>query len=152
MVLDRDSLNLGPAYFFGDYYDKIVIVPEHSFPFKDKRSISSDEILARSNMNSYTKSLAQEGDKPWFCVWNSTVFEFFIYVTQNTSGSQQSAAASSAASSSSPRGAIMISYSTITPASTSPSTPTPISISSNTVAAYVGTTASTNTAPTNYGH
>lgn len=71
-----------------------------------KRSISETEIL-RSRGYGHERNIAEPGDTPWFCFWNNTVLEFFIYVAQNISnsdGSSSNAAtsATTAATSSSP--------------------------------------------------
>lgn len=93
---DKDSPSLGPALFFWDYYDKIVIVPENSFSSHSKRHLSESEIFERG-MDWAEGSVAVAGAKPWFCVWNATVIEVFIYMQQNTTEAQAAAAASTSA-------------------------------------------------------
>ena len=94
-----------------------------------KRSVSESDLVSR-NGNGMRRQTAQIGDRPWFCFWNQTVVEFFIYLTQNTTEFQNgwdsssssavvytqstgSAASMSQAMASSTRGAV--------PAITSPS-------------------------------
>lgn len=44
------------------------------------------------------KGVAQPGEKPWFCYWNGTLLETFIYVNQTSaSGSRQASSSSAAA-------------------------------------------------------
>lgn len=83
-AIDTSETGLGPALFFFSKFDKLVIVPESQFQ-------SSSSVSARSFAGdaSFLDSLhriqtAQPGDKPWFCYWNQTMMEFFIYVNQTT--------------------------------------------------------------------
>lgn len=85
LMLDKDDIQLGPALFFFTAFDKLVVVPESFFPSSgsgSKRS-TSDE----SNLFDWVdseKHIAEVGDEPWFCWWNSTILELFIYVNQTT--------------------------------------------------------------------
>jgi len=40
------------------------------------------------------KGVAQPGEKPWFCYWNGTLLEAFIYVNQTSSAGSQSSSSS----------------------------------------------------------
>ncbi|KAK0975816.1 hypothetical protein LTS01_013651 [Friedmanniomyces endolithicus] len=86
-VQDNDSPESGPAFYFQQMYDKVVVVPEAALsppgkppptpPGKEKRQglqIDQKWLLQ--------KQVAQAGEKPWFCVWNNTFVEGFIYVQQ----------------------------------------------------------------------
>jgi len=57
-----------------------------------KRSLSVDDVAARSVPNGQIGKL---GDQPWFCWFNQTILEFFIYPEQNTTSSTTSASPSS---------------------------------------------------------
>ncbi|PWY92507.1 hypothetical protein BO70DRAFT_367626 [Aspergillus heteromorphus CBS 117.55] len=84
MMMDSNDLSFGPALTFITLYDKLVVVPQDSFPSSasSKRDyVTTDEVAA--NMYS-RKQVAQAGDKPWFCWWNSTVMEFFLYMNETT--------------------------------------------------------------------
>ncbi|KAJ6021306.1 hypothetical protein N7540_006810 [Penicillium herquei] len=81
MVLDTSESNLGPALFFWSYFDKLVILPEDAI---DSSTVSKRETTAESFASQIQqKQTAQPGEKPWFCWWNSTVLEFFLYVNQS---------------------------------------------------------------------
>jgi hypothetical protein len=64
-----------------------------------KRSLSVDDIAARGVPNGQVGKL---GDQPWFCWFNQTVIEFFIYPEHNTTSSTASTALSSPSSTSIP--------------------------------------------------
>lgn len=85
MMLDKDDVDFGPALFFSSPFNKLVIVQEDAFPTPSaqKRSISELDILA---LQWQRKQVAKPGDKPWFCWWNETAMEFFIYVNETNSG------------------------------------------------------------------
>ena len=78
-VQDNDDLHDGPAYYFQHFYDKLVVLPESALSVsssnKDKkRDIQLDPDWLQQ------KHTALPGDKPWFCLWNNTFLEGFIYV------------------------------------------------------------------------
>lgn len=88
VMLDRADMNRGPAFFFQQYHDKLVIVPESRIDSgASKRSIrDGPELEDRGGPGGwYHGEVAQAGDRPWFCFWNNTLLEGFIYVTQNSS-------------------------------------------------------------------
>lgn len=89
MYLVNDSLHmsLGPAWYFVAVYDKLVVAPENSFqaPNSNKRSKGSNGMYQK-------KLTAQSGDKPWFCYWNGTILETFIYVNRSDPSNQQATA------------------------------------------------------------
>jgi hypothetical protein len=62
-----------------------------------KRSLSVDDIAARSVPNGEVGKL---GDQPWFCWFNQTVLEFFIYPEHNITSSPTSTAPFSSSSTS----------------------------------------------------
>lgn len=78
-----DHKDEGPAYVFHQPFHKVVVLSEEDFsPFLDKREPvgwSSDEH-------------AKAGQKPWFCFWNDTLIEGFIFVNSNTTAATDSAA------------------------------------------------------------
>jgi hypothetical protein len=81
-----------------------------------KRSLSVGDIAARSIPNGEVGKL---GDQPWFCWFNQTVLEFFIYPEHNTTSSTTSTALfSSSSTPTSNNGVGTISYPTgLNPAS-----------------------------------
>lgn len=85
MAIDTSDVGMGPALFFYALFNKLVVLPDSAF--------SSSSVSARSYfpddsgiIDGYLnrKKTAQPGDKPWFCWWNSTMMEFFLYVNQST--------------------------------------------------------------------
>lgn len=68
-VGDTEHLDLGPAWYFQDTYDKIVLLPEAYF----------------QNNSSDSSGSPEAGDKPWLCTFNSTVGQGFLYVDQEWS-------------------------------------------------------------------
>lgn len=84
MMLDKGDMSLGPALFFYTEFDKLVIVQEDVFPttIPSKRSVGEADLIARQW--SRKQVAAQPGDKPWFCWWNNTIMEFFLYINETT--------------------------------------------------------------------
>ena len=87
LMLDREDPSRGPAYFFQHSYDKLVIVPHDDINqtgTTSKRwteeSVEEASLLSRRAGNSLRKN-----DTAWFCFWNSTMLEGFIYITQDVS-------------------------------------------------------------------
>lgn len=117
---DKDDFDKGPAYVFQQSYDKLVIVHERDLPGgvqSSKRSFikrwlygdgpeSLGSLMGRQENDEddewTSQSMAKPGDKPWFCHWNNTTLEGFIFVTQdaNASASASDASPSAAATSS----------------------------------------------------
>ncbi|KAJ6093124.1 hypothetical protein N7486_008413 [Penicillium sp. IBT 16267x] len=91
LVMDTSDTDLGPALFFWSYIDKLVILPESALDSSSasKRDISED-ILSNYMER---KQLVQSGEKPWFCWWNQTVMEFFLYVNQSATDTSYEATA-----------------------------------------------------------
>ncbi|KAJ5239813.1 hypothetical protein N7468_004432 [Penicillium chermesinum] len=87
MAFDTSEAGLGPALFFFALFNKLVILPEDTFT---SSSISSRDLSERELSDPYADAfldrttVAKPGDKPWFCWWNSTLMEFFLYVNQST--------------------------------------------------------------------
>lgn len=75
-VLDKNNASLGPAMYFWDSYNKIVIVPDSGVGNGASR---------RHTNNIVRRTVAEIGDKPWVCVWNGTIIETFIYENANVS-------------------------------------------------------------------
>ncbi|KAI1881531.1 hypothetical protein JX265_000357 [Neoarthrinium moseri] len=86
LVTDTNEPSRGPAWAIEISYNKSVIVPENLL----STSSSANSKLKRKRLTHLSRSLnrrsiAQEGDKPWFCYWSDTILEVFIYANQNTS-------------------------------------------------------------------
>jgi hypothetical protein len=71
----------GPAFYFGQTYDKIVLLPESAFPVPSGVQKKRDYHMPSGFMKN--RQLVGRGDKPWMCVWNDTLIEGWIYVEQN---------------------------------------------------------------------
>lgn len=88
LVMDTSDLSLGPALSFFTFFDKLIVLPEDKFSTSDlssKRAISEDEVLHGIQ---HRKRASDVGDRPWFCWWNSTVMEFFLYINETTKESR----------------------------------------------------------------
>ena len=100
---DKEGLSRGPAFFFQQAFDKIVVVREPDFSTTSvKRSFSEtgeyDELAALEdrdlNLNGPPDAIASPTSKPWYCYWNGTILEGFIFVEQDTNSSNASRPAS----------------------------------------------------------
>merc|ERR1712054_508629 len=87
-VQDSDSPNAGPAFYFQQFYDKLVVLPEDTWDASALPTSSSSSKKAKRQFPQidpgwlHQRQVAQPGDKPWFCVWNKTFIEGFVYVQQ----------------------------------------------------------------------
>jgi len=104
-VTDNDDPDQGPAFYFQAFYDKVVVAPPNAFASAAPPSTTSSSKKrdgATFNLPSawYTRHQIAAGEQPWFCFWNGTFIEGFIYSTNNTeegSSSNTSSAVSSTA-------------------------------------------------------
>lgn len=109
---DKDDFNKGPAYVFQQQYDKLVIVHEDDIPggipsskrsllkrwFYDEGLENHGSLIGRQDDDEWMSvSIAQPIDRPWFCYWNNTILEGFIFVTQDASASASASGASPSA-------------------------------------------------------
>jgi hypothetical protein len=95
LVTDSQNPERGPAWFFQAPYNKVVILPE------DAITAPSSNTTRQYNPHSPQtgafmgqKGVAQPGDMPWFCYWNGTLLETFIYVNQTSSWGRSSTSSS----------------------------------------------------------
>ncbi|KAI9051261.1 hypothetical protein LZ554_005362 [Drepanopeziza brunnea f. sp. 'monogermtubi'] len=108
LITDSDADDKGPAWFSEMPYNKIVILPEPSFTDPaattrgkrnhDKRG-NEGRGESRSPGDFQRKYAAQPGDMPWFCYWNGTLLEAYIYVNLTSSAGQSSSTTSAYGSS-----------------------------------------------------
>jgi hypothetical protein len=93
LVSDNQEPDRGPAWFFQTTYNKVVVVQEDqlSSPYQtgSKRDVSPRDQDPRPG-DFMRKGVAQPGDKPWFCYWNGTLLEAFLYVNLTSSEASQS--------------------------------------------------------------
>lgn len=108
-VMDNDNPELGPAYFFQQLYNKLVVLPAELLDNvyyrqqgkyggggdNDKRDFVLDTTWFTQ------RTMVKPSDQPWFCVWNNTFVEGFIYMQQNVAASLTSTANTSTATSTS---------------------------------------------------
>ncbi|KAF1999595.1 hypothetical protein P154DRAFT_215597 [Amniculicola lignicola CBS 123094] len=87
LVTDMDYKAFGPAFHFQTMYDKLVV-------------LSSNEFAAGANIrkrqekpppNFRHRFQVQPGDTPWYCFWNQTFLEGYIYVTDESSAASMTA-------------------------------------------------------------
>lgn len=106
-VQDLVEPGRGPALHFQTTYDKLVILQESQFgqgkrkrnvpqygpgsptdhtPFGEHRPGEPPPPPPPHGGGFFRKSMSlQTGDSPWYCYWNQTFIEGFIYVSQNSS-------------------------------------------------------------------
>ena len=94
-MLDMDADDYGPALFFQNAYNKTVIVPVGALNATVARR-SADEILAEAHRLSLRDDKPKPGEVAWFCYWEQTLFEGFIYLRRDVgnAGSPTTSAAS----------------------------------------------------------
>jgi hypothetical protein len=105
LVTDSEEPERGPAWWFQLPYNKLVVLRETDLSMPT----SKREVLERQQGNNNwhdtgdfmgKKGVAQPGEKPWFCYWNGTLLETFIYVNQTSSAGSQSSSSSATTTSS----------------------------------------------------
>lgn len=117
VVTDKGDLAMGPAYYFQQIFDKIVVLQEEEFNLSMmKRSLTGagdhndhQVVDERDDGGEYEDYLLLEErddakatdvgspkstDKPWFCVWNETILEGFIFIAHNYTSTTDSETAS----------------------------------------------------------
>jgi len=72
-MIDKQDPDYGPALFFGSLFDKLVIVSDSDFN-------PSKRDFTRTARHRWPSEQVHQSDCPWFCWWNSTLMEFFIFV------------------------------------------------------------------------
>ncbi|ODH53420.1 hypothetical protein GX48_00250 [Paracoccidioides brasiliensis] len=81
LMLDKTEPELGPALFFFTPFDKLVIIPESNFPqVPSGQAVNGPQLLRRAQET--VPLMSKPSDRPYFCWWNSTYLELFIYVNQ----------------------------------------------------------------------
>lgn len=95
LMNDKEDLDRGPTLFFQQLYDKLVVVRESDFASTNiKRWVegtledSEVETLERRSRRGWSENpVAVPTERPWFCFWNNTAMEGFIYLTSDANGS-----------------------------------------------------------------
>jgi hypothetical protein len=78
LVLDLDYKAYGPAYHFQARYDKLVILRPEELSANAGLSQRQDDKNFRQRFQ------VKPGDLPWYCFWNNTYIEGYIYVEDNS--------------------------------------------------------------------
>lgn len=117
LMKDKDDFNKGPAYVFQQQYSKIVIVHEEDIPggipstkrsllkrwLYDKGLDNHGNLIGRQDDDEWmSDSIARPVDRPWFCYWNNTILEGFIFVTEDASASASASASDTSPSAAAP--------------------------------------------------
>ena len=84
LVLDLDLQAYGPAFHFSANYNKLVILQP------DQLSASSG-FAKRDETGSRQRFQVEAGDYPWYCFWNNTYIEGYIYAEDNSSAASVTA-------------------------------------------------------------
>ena len=96
LMNDTNDPEYGPALFFIQPFDKLVVLPI-DYPLNDsspsKRSTWSSFGGSSDLVERGTGQYLHPGDQAWLCYWNRTSLEGFIYVERNTSADDNSTAA-----------------------------------------------------------
>lgn len=100
LVTDNQDPNRGPAWFFQTPYDKVVILDSTALSLPSTGSNAKRDPNQNPNLpfEFMRKGPAQEGDEPWFCYWNGTILEYFIYTNLTSSAATQAADSNSSTS------------------------------------------------------
>ena len=96
-VIDLSDPQRGAALHFQTVYDKLVILDPSSLSLKRKRHYPIPAPIHGYPDKDYDKSTVQSGEQPWFCFWNSTSIEGFIYVTQPSNNCSSTSTTTTAA-------------------------------------------------------
>ena len=87
LALDKYDTSRGPAWYFQSLlYNKVVVVREDELT-APKPNSNSKRDAARSGRGIpglQQKDVPQPGERPWFCYWNNTLLEAFIYVNDTS--------------------------------------------------------------------
>lgn len=99
LVNDTQHPQWGPAWYFEVVYDKLVVVAEEDLPPPPNEKRNDIDIRNYERDDLSRKGTLQTNDKPWFCYWNNTVLETFIYINKTSNSGDQEASASAASAS-----------------------------------------------------
>jgi hypothetical protein len=93
-VSDVRDPGKGPALHFQTAYDKLVIFEGESFPApflqqRDKIELDRRHDTMPMDQGPHHHRFAnQPGETPWYCYWNQTFLEGFIYIQQPVRGAE----------------------------------------------------------------
>jgi hypothetical protein len=84
LVLDLDFQRYGPAYHFHANYDKVVILNQDEFAAGRYLAQSLQKRRKEDKPPFRHRFQVMPGDTPWYCYWNQTYIEGYIYVENNS--------------------------------------------------------------------
>lgn len=97
LAMDQGNSWAGPAYTFQVVFDKLVILEESVLSESSPQAgtIDGKAQLDARDLDDHHQLFKRDielkpGDKPWFCYWNSTILEGFIFLTKDTASVQSS--------------------------------------------------------------
>ncbi|TVY20080.1 hypothetical protein LARI1_G001371 [Lachnellula arida] len=107
LVTDSEEPDRGPAWWFQFLYNKLVVLRETDIAMPaSKRDLverqppppgpSPGQGFHSTGDFTGQKGVAQPNDRPWFCYWNNTLLEAFIFVNQTSSSGIQPASSAPA--------------------------------------------------------
>ena len=106
LATDKGDPKKGPALFFQQRYDKLVVIRASEFASENSKR-SSDNVMGGYEAGEIEErqgpqqDFVSSSDQPWYCYWNNTALEGFIYIegdiTSATSAQSAPATASSSA-------------------------------------------------------
>ncbi|OCK82201.1 hypothetical protein K432DRAFT_293758 [Lepidopterella palustris CBS 459.81] len=111
LVLDQDYPHFGPAFHFQGMYNKVVVLENFAAgaglrardPGNNKDQDDDDDgSSSSSNHNFHHRSEVQPGDFPWYCYWNQTFIEGYLYVQDNSSAATDMGSSSTSGATTSP--------------------------------------------------
>lgn len=84
LVTDLSAPNRGYAYHFQTTYTKLVIVPPMMLNLAKRAPGTFDSWMVEDIVQ---RDTVQAGQQPWFCYWNGTMVEGFVYALYNATTS-----------------------------------------------------------------
>lgn len=82
-MVDKDASDLGAAMFFSVLFDKLSIVPDYALQVNNEKRAVDAQQFSRRTPAPYDGEPLKPAEQPWFCFWNSTINEFFIYLNED---------------------------------------------------------------------
>lgn len=95
LMNDKEDMGRGPAFFFQQLYDKVIVIRDHDLVGENTRRWVEGNLedaeaagLERRYSSDWDESpVTVPTEKPWFCYWNNTAIEGFIYITKDANHS-----------------------------------------------------------------
>ncbi|ORX98747.1 hypothetical protein BCR34DRAFT_628309 [Clohesyomyces aquaticus] len=86
LVIDNDYKAYGPAFHFQSQYDKVVVLsPEEFAAGASLRTRDRGRGDGDSKPSGFRHRFqVMPGETPWYCIWNQTFIEMYVYVTDNS--------------------------------------------------------------------